>query len=95
MLGFRKIMQAQSIAHGCAATLLTFASSSQYAEPWGLNKEAIPKVSDFDTALYELKKSRRVFRKSGCWLQNKKCPYSRIELDKSVGIDLDKKPSAG
>ena len=91
MLGFRKIMQAQSIAHGCAATLLTFGSASQYAEAWGLNKKAIPKVTDFDTALNTLKKPRRVFRKGGCWLQDKKCPYSKAELDKSVGSDLDKK----
>lgn len=58
MLGFRRVNQAKSIAHGCAATLVALrrrgsadtskASDDRQEDPWKLNENVIPKLGNRD-----------------------------------------------
>ncbi len=88
MLGFRRKRQAESIAHGCASTLLLFAATPrQHRDAWRMN-DAVPKVSDFDSAWrnWEEHKKRQPLRWSeknapDCWLRpGHPCPFSREQL---------------
>jgi len=81
MLGFRRTLQAASIAHGCAATLLALGGLRDYANAWRLDRQAIPKIDSFDTANERLEKPDRKARKNGrCWLSDIQCPYSKEAL---------------
>ena len=83
MLGFSKETQAESIAHGCAATLLGFGSERQHAAAWEIDSQVLPKWSNFDDALRESKNSYLDYWNGKCWLQEKrKCPFSKDELSK-------------
>lgn len=90
MLGFRRSLQAKSIAHGCAATLLAFGGASEHSDAWRLDRNAIPECSSFEDALQGLRKSKRDIRKGRCWLQDKNCPFSAVELNSRPGAGLDK-----
>ncbi len=81
MLGFRRIKQVESIAHGCAATLLAFNQVKEYAPAWRLRTGAIPRTSSFEQALSGLQKPDRARIKAGkCWLADLACPFSEREL---------------
>ncbi|GEM_PF-1016024 len=82
MLGFRQEKQARSIAHGCAATLVRFASVERnYLEGWQIGGEDLPKATSFPEARthWESLKSRRP---GACWLRpDKTCPFSKAHLE--------------
>ncbi len=88
MLGFRRERQAQSIAHGCATTLLEVgrlnAEQKEQVRAWGVEEKWIPKATSLREAFADLdKRGRRRGReevKEGlCWLVDEKvCPFSHI-----------------
>jgi len=90
MLGFRKAMQARSIAHGCAATLLAFGDAREHASAWKLNEDAIPAESSFEDALFSHSRNRSSIRSGKCWLRDVPCPFSSVELEKLENSPLDK-----
>jgi len=97
MLGFRRLKQIRSIAHGCAATLLAFGGETDHIAGWQLDKDAVPSVDNFDDALALLDekndrkkdKADKIY-KGRCWLaEDIKCPFSRKKLDHVGGSTLD------
>lgn len=90
MLGFRRDTQAQSIAHGCAATLLAFGRvPEEHRAGWKLDEHAVPDTGDFKDALPRTKVDRRKALKEGrCWLQGTPCPFSKAQLDDYAKTEL-------
>jgi predicted acylesterase/phospholipase RssA len=92
MLGFRRVNQAKSIAHGCAATLIAFSKLREHHDVWDLDKEAIPKVSDFAAARSlrgGLDDDGAAIEAGKCWLQEgKPCPFSAAQLE-TAGLEKD------
>jgi hypothetical protein len=90
MLGFRRINQARSIAHGCATTLLKFAAmhgdrGSQPLEDWGIQQNALPKHERWSTLFT---RSGPPERDGKCWLRDCACPFSRKSLsDPRLGLE--------
>ncbi len=81
MLGFRRSLQAASIAHGCATTLLAMGDLDESVEAWGLRPEVVPDVGDFEQAFDGLKEHRRRRIHEGqCWLNGQLCPYSKASV---------------
>ena len=91
MLGFRRKKQIQSIAHGCAATLLAFGGEFENVAGWRMNQACVPPMDSFDEALARLAKLKTKKRDAGhCWLrEGVNCPFSRQELDRVAGDELD------
>jgi len=84
MLGFRRRRQAQSIAHGCAWTLLRFADThTTYRRAWGIDAIATPKKSGLQEARRHWHGQREAHDKDRCWLRpDRLCPFSRTALEK-------------
>lgn len=85
MLGYRRTRQAESIAHGCALTLLRMRGYDDEAlAAWGVDLEALPKVHTLADGRDRAK--RQVVKKPGyCWLRDRPCPFSQVELKKLNG----------
>lgn len=103
MLGFRRKKQAQSIAHGCASTLLEFARTpKEYLESWGITMSQVPIVKTFGEAEAAWKKEAWKIekwpeRKHMCWLRQQekvRCPFSEAALSELSGqlVRLGEKP---
>ena len=89
MLGFRRERQAQSIAHGCATTLLELArkagdpATAHWATAWGLDPEILPKKPP-KTDRDPIVPGKAV--EGNCWFRpGKPCPFSAERL-KNSGI---------
>ncbi len=82
MLGFRREKQARNIAHGCAATLLRFASvETNFLQGWNIDNRLLPKSKTFEKA-HEAAKSGKIV-KSDCWLRpGIPCPYAKENLNR-------------
>jgi predicted acylesterase/phospholipase RssA len=88
MLGFRRKKQAQSIAHGCASTLLRFAKIAKDNEAWlsgwGIERARVPKVHQWGEAFDALKARKRKTLGNACWLRpDVTCPFSKDALKKA------------
>lgn len=91
MLGFRRLHQVRSIAHGCAATLIAFSQHRNHACAWKLSEAAVPENTTFDLALKGLEGNNQAAIRDGkCWLQDKKCPFSAAEVGRTGGPAFDK-----
>jgi predicted acylesterase/phospholipase RssA len=91
MLGFRRITQVRSIAHGCAATLIAMGGEADNVGAWQLNDKAVPSVGSFKAALGRLEKpDRKAIAKGQCWLQGVKCPFSKPEVKRFGGSAIDR-----
>ncbi len=87
MLGFRRQSQKESIAHGCASTLLRFgeiksdSEKRDYLRGWRVDEDKVPdkhKWADaFDKVANDIDKIRDEGR---CWLTGRPCPFSRQHL---------------
>ena len=89
MLGFRRTLQAASIAHGCAATLLAMSELDEDVGAWGLNPDAVPDVDDFEQAFEKLKINRKDRMNAGkCWLNGLQCPYSKGSVESFEAFKL-------
>lgn len=85
MLGFRRKRQAQSIAHGCASTLLRFANIS---EAWltgrGIAMAHVPRVKQWGGAFAALGARGRDTVGNECWVRpGVICPFSEDALEKA------------
>jgi predicted acylesterase/phospholipase RssA len=83
MLGYRRHRQAQSIAHGCAMTLLKF---REYDEKrltvWGIDDNQLPSTADLSEAQKDWNQRRKSANPGECWLrQGAPCPFSKAYLD--------------
>ena len=86
MLGFRRGRQAQSIAHGCATTLLTFgrynAEHPEWIRDWKL--ENLPEASGWASAF----STRQKVEAGHCWLRpGHLCPFS-LQGQQAFNTDL-------
>ncbi len=87
MLGFRRLFQARSIAHGCASTLIRLdgyrriPNRERWAGPdgWGVDLERLPKVDRLNgRATFEPQKPTNGRAKGSCWFRPElPCPFSR------------------
>jgi len=95
MLGYRRAKQAESIAHGCAMTLLKFKEYKEckdrdiWLDAWGIKKAELPVENTLADA-HKLWAARKLCASAGeCWLRvGKLCPFSKEALK---GLDLQKK----
>jgi len=84
MLGYRRLRQAESIAHGCALTFLKF---SEYPEAWlgawGIDYSKLPKKGTTLVGAHDAWQSQRPNTTNGkCWLRPEgRCPYSHEALN--------------
>ena len=84
MLGFRRRKQAQSIAHGCASTLIALSAESQdrphWAKAWGVSEAAArvtPSTSGPPLPVRDKK------RPGECWFRTgPDCPFSKKVLER-------------
>lgn len=88
MLGYRRELQARSIAHGCASTLVAMARVDRdWRAGWGINEEKMTDAIDLDELTDRTKRLGKHRRNGGCWLRPKcPCPFSEISLRK-VGAE--------
>ena len=88
MLGYRRERQAESIAHGCALTLLKFKhydETTNWLEGWGLGKVKLPISSDIDDCHkhWQKRKAEGKIERGDCWLRDGvTCPFSEVALNK-------------
>jgi predicted acylesterase/phospholipase RssA len=84
MLGFRREKQAQSIAHGCASTLLSFAKLDkehpEWLRAWKITRR-LPNVSSWSAAFESAPRMRQSVKEGRCWLHACDCPFSRRSLE--------------
>jgi predicted acylesterase/phospholipase RssA len=83
MLGYRRAKQAESIAHGCALTLLRFAEcDKEWVSAWGMDLAELPEAATLMKAR-ELWEAREPSAIPGeCWLRKgKQCPFSVAFLE--------------
>lgn len=87
MLGFRRARQAESIAHGCASTLIALGhkmrTHPEWTAAWGVDGDQVP-TSDYVLSRadpYEVADDQSV-RRDHCWLRPQTvCPFSRTRVD--------------
>jgi predicted acylesterase/phospholipase RssA len=104
MLGFTRTRQARSIAHGCASTLLRFATlksdlkceSDEYLSwmrSWNLELGDVPDVIKWPEAFAQ--RAKDAGGESGdCWLRKgRKCPFSAVAL-RELNADLSRARAA-
>lgn len=82
MLGFRRRRQAQSIAHGCASTLVAFAGKvgedRELAGAWGIDFSRLPAAGSLQEAVADLERAGHDASAGRCWLSPAiTCPFSR------------------
>jgi hypothetical protein len=105
MLGFTRTRQAQSIAHGCASTLLRFATVRRdlkresdehlsWLRSWNLKIGDVPDVINWPEAFAQ--RAKYVGGVPGeCWLRKgRQCPFSADAL-KQLNADLRARAAAG
>jgi predicted acylesterase/phospholipase RssA len=88
MLGFRRHLQAASIAHGCAATMRELARRQQrnpgWAAAWGihgkLGADRAPASAASEDFPRPLSRTKQEQAKGLCWFRNEVCPFSRPRL---------------
>jgi predicted acylesterase/phospholipase RssA len=88
MLGFRRINQARSIAHGCATTLMRFSQlndgeTKPYLAAWGVSETDIPSAKSWTTAFEGIDPARQEIEAGRCWLTKKACPFSETSMKKN------------
>jgi hypothetical protein len=80
MLGFRRERQAASIAHGCAATLVTLARAAPddaRARAWGIDRTRLPQLAHGGSGAV-FPAPQRPDRAGDCWFRPAvPCPFSR------------------
>jgi predicted acylesterase/phospholipase RssA len=85
MLGFRRSWQAQSIAHGCATTLLELGKLKRQdptaLEHWGVQSNQVPDVASWQVAL-KAARPIEALKDGTCWLRSCPCPFSEKALKK-------------
>jgi hypothetical protein len=81
MLGYRRIRQARSIAHGCASTLLELGrrraakEGEAWFKAWGIDDEALPKPAIAGKEGEYAPQPRA--NDHECWfVDGKRCPFS-------------------
>lgn len=89
MIGYSRARQAQSIAHGCASTLLRFANIPEsYLAQWNIDRSRIPTAKDFQQAVFAKKNWGSYAEEDSCWLRpGRQCPFSNkalIELNNQI-----------
>ncbi|MGH7498109.1 MAG: patatin-like phospholipase family protein [Gemmatimonadales bacterium] len=88
MLGFRRTRQAESIAHGCASTLIALGKivddHADWAAGWGIDACEVPGASYVKREdPYEALKDDSA-PKHRCWLRPQiDCPFSRARVEKT------------
>jgi hypothetical protein len=88
MLGFRRRLQAASIAHGCASTLVELCQrqrqNPEWARHWGIQTDLgfDHKVSSKPGTLEPLKRTKAQQRDGKCWFRNATCPFSKAAVEK-------------
>ncbi|MGD8910499.1 MAG: patatin-like phospholipase family protein [Chromatiales bacterium] len=82
MLGYRRKKQAESIAHGCASTLLQLGQCPRkYLQAWGVEIDRLPAAATFEQAVVSADRWRAYSGKGRCWLSpGKRCPFSAAAL---------------
>jgi hypothetical protein len=84
MLGFRRDRQAQSIAHGCASTLIEltnrYRAMPEAVASWQVDTARLPEHTSLSSALEHQSASKsRDHEAGGCWLRpGLTCPYSEV-----------------
>ena len=88
MLGFKRQSQKESIAHGCAGTLLRFGeikndtNKTDYLSGWRINKDNVPDSDKWADAFDKAAGDIDWLKKEGrCWLTKRKCPYAKKHLE--------------
>jgi predicted acylesterase/phospholipase RssA len=88
MLGYRRAKQAESIAHGCALTLLKFKEYTEnkdknaWLDAWGVERAELPVTTTLEEARERWKTRRPEAEAGECWLrQGKRCPFSAAALE--------------
>jgi predicted acylesterase/phospholipase RssA len=99
MLGFRRKMQARSIAHGCASTLLELGARATdevkagWLEEWGVDLDVLPKLKGrlCKNRFMPIKKSGSGVP-GGCWFnQDIPCTFSQMSMmDKNIPDEVSK-----
>jgi predicted acylesterase/phospholipase RssA len=86
MLGFRRWQQAESIAHGCASTLMTLARADEkYLAAWGINVGDLPSRELASSKDPYQPNSPNPVPKDHCWFRpGAVCPFSPKALDDSL-----------
>jgi predicted acylesterase/phospholipase RssA len=88
MLGYRRQRQVQSIAHGCAMTLLKFkqyGEKTDWLEGWGIGGVKLPESSDISVCheRWRQRKAQGKIEPGKCWLrEDVDCPFSKEALNK-------------
>lgn len=91
MLGFKRNSQKESIAHGCASTLLTFGAirnnkyKAEYLNAWRIRHNSVPEMAEWNDAFDELADKDEFERAGQCWLTKRPCPFARQSLNKFEG----------
>lgn len=82
MLGYRREKQAESIAHGCAMTLLRLRGyDDEHLLAWGIQPDDLPVVKTLDDAVREMALPEKP-NAGRCWLRtNTPCPFSEKSLE--------------
>jgi hypothetical protein len=88
MLGFRRAHQAESIAHGCASTLIAIGrlvhEHPDWTAGWGIDPSQVPSQSDVtqDDPYAQLKD--HLTPRGRCWLRPSiDCPFGRSRLEQT------------
>ena len=84
MLGYRRVKQAESIAHGCALTLLKFKEYAEdkeaWLDAWGIERSELPVATTLEEARERLNTHKP--NTGACWLrEGRRCPFSRAALE--------------
>jgi predicted acylesterase/phospholipase RssA len=92
MLGYRRAKQAESIAHGCALTLLKFREYTKeehtdaWLDAWGIDRAELPVATTLDEAQarWKTRKPKPKQEVGDCWLREGKCPFSKLRSRSSI-----------
>ena len=88
MLGFKRQSQKESIAHGCASTLLKFGEirndrhKADFLNAWRVRAKSVPKLAEWDEAFDRLAKKDEFEQSGVCWLTERPCPFALQSLEK-------------
>jgi hypothetical protein len=81
MLGFRRRLQAASIAHGCATTLVELRNrqvqNPEWTKSWGIRDDLFPdSKGNSPEKLKPLARTAEQRKQGKCWFRNAICPFS-------------------